>query len=134
MKSNMLITVGLETETRKRASKTNLLMCTMEISMILSMNSNKARYALLNHYLILPLMVESRDGSDLSLFFWFLLAPSLFWNSNADWCCLILGKLLICKWLCVRTGGMAPDLDSRAWCSSRSSSSRSFSSSSSIIF
>lgn len=84
MKSNMLITVGLETETRKRASKTNLLMCTMEISMILSMNANKARYALLNHYLILPLMVESRDGSDLSLFFWFLFAPSLFWNSNAD--------------------------------------------------
>ena len=69
MKRSMLITVGLETETRKRASKTNLLMCTMEMSIILSMNSNRAKYALLNHYLILPLMVESRDGSDLGLFF-----------------------------------------------------------------
>ena len=69
MKRSMLITVGLDTETRKRASSTNLLMCTMDMSITLSINSNRVKYALLNHYLILPLMVESRDGSDLDLFF-----------------------------------------------------------------
>lgn len=69
MNSRAFIKVGLDTETKKSASKTNLLIWTIMTSTKRSLYSWSQTYALLKAYLILPLVVVSLEGSAFCLFY-----------------------------------------------------------------